>query len=64
MIKKHELRKVKHKKNRTLVWHQKELEMEVSLSISFDTSVMCRVSVQGVESLWGVCRFIPADWGS
>ena len=23
-----------------------------------------RVSVQGVESLWGDCRFIPADWRS
>ena len=23
-----------------------------------------RVSVQGVESLWGDCRFILADWGS
>ena len=23
-----------------------------------------RVSVQGVEPLWGDCRFIPADWGS
>ena len=23
-----------------------------------------RVIVQGVESLWGDCRFIPADWGS
>ena len=23
-----------------------------------------RVSVQGIESLWGDCRFIPADWGS
>ena len=22
------------------------------------------ISVQGVESLWGDCRFIPADWGS
>ena len=22
------------------------------------------VSVQGVESLWGDCMFIPADWGS
>ena len=22
-----------------------------------------RVSVQGVESLWGNCRFIQADWG-
>ena len=26
--------------------------------------VLARVSVQGVESLWGDCRFIPADWGS
>ena len=23
-----------------------------------------RISVQGVESLWGDCRFIPADCGS
>ena len=23
-----------------------------------------RVSVQGDESLWGDCRFVPADWGS
>ena len=29
-----------------------------------DSSMYCRVSVQGVESLWGDCRFIPADWGS
>ena len=27
-------------------------------------SIELRVSVQGVESLWGDCRFIPADWGS
>ena len=27
-------------------------------------SELSRVSVQGVESLWGDCRFIPADWGS
>ena len=26
--------------------------------------VRYRVSVQGVESLWGDCRFIPADRGS
>ena len=25
---------------------------------------LIRVSVQGVESLWGDYRFIPADWGS
>ena len=23
-----------------------------------------RVSIQGVKSLWGDCRFIPVDWGS
>ena len=31
-----------------------------------DKLVICikgRVSIQGVESLWGDCRFIPADWG-
>ena len=27
-------------------------------------SLLARVSVQEVESLWGDCRFIPADWGS
>ena len=30
---------------------------------SFDWELL-RVSVQGVESLWGDCRFIPAVWGS
>ena len=29
-----------------------------------DTGPGIRVSVRGVESLWGDCRFIPADWGS
>ena len=28
------------------------------------TSRNTKVSIQGVESLWGDCRFIPADWGS
>ena len=32
--------------------------------INSQRSVLTRVSVQGVESLWGDCRFIPADWGS
>ena len=27
-----------------------------------DSSGKARVSVQGVELLWGDCRFIPADW--
>ena len=30
--------------------------------IDYET-VPSRVSVQGVESLWGDCRFIQADWG-
>ena len=30
---------------------------------SADVSISYRVSVQGVESLWGDCRFIPVDWG-
>ena len=25
---------------------------------------LSRVSIQGVKSLWGDCRFIPVDWGS
>ena len=24
----------------------------------------CKVSLLGVDSLWGDCTFIPADWGS
>ena len=31
---------------------------------SFHLTLWARVSVQGVESLWSDCRFIPADWGS
>ena len=32
--------------------------------ISTDVSVYAKVSLLGVDSLWGDCRFIPADWGS
>ena len=38
--------------------------------VTFETEIfsffwfIARVSVQGVESLWGDCRFIPADGGS
>ena len=28
----------------------------------YQSMVSDRVSVQGGESLWGDCRFIPADW--
>ena len=35
--------------------------MKTKLNLFLKTGL--RVSVQGVESLWGDCRFIPADWG-
>ena len=41
-----------------LIWNDKKDE------IQFKKCLRSRVSVQGVESLWGDCRFIPADWGS
>ena len=37
--------------------------LDYSFAITI-TGPCARVSVQGVESLWGDCRFIPADWGS
>ena len=36
----------------------------LQVKLFLNCRVLCRVSVQGVESLWGDCRFIPADWGS
>ena len=36
----------------------------ISLVEGIISSIRFRVSVQGVESLWDDCRFIPADWGS
>ena len=30
----------------------------------FLTSLLTKVSLLGVDSLWGDCMFIPADWGS
>ena len=35
-----------------------------SLDKTLNSIINTRVSVQGVESLWDDCRFIPADWGS
>ena len=29
-----------------------------------DPTIQGKVSLLGVESLWGVCTFIPVDWGS
>ena len=45
--------------------HKKRLHAQASLNI-FDreNSPGPRASVQGVESLWGDCRFIKADWAS
>ena len=39
----------------TSVWGQVQV---------YKGAVNTRVSVQGVESLWGDCRFFPAGWGS
>ena len=47
-----------------------EKERSLSLLLFFSShnfssiTARDRVSVKGVESLWGDCRFIPADWGS
>ena len=40
-----------------------EITPDLLETIQFLTYIP-RISVQGVESLWGDCRFIPADWGS
>ena len=46
--------------NTVLTPHTKQVKYCGKINFSLET----RVSVQGVESLWGDCRFIPADWGS
>ena len=43
---------------------KKKVLKEHSSSEDSSSSDEGRVSVQGVESLWRDCRFIPADWGS
>jgi hypothetical protein len=40
------------------------LDLQIAFAVQSRLKVDVRVSVQGVESLWGDCRFIPADWGS
>ena len=38
---------------------------DLFLRISFGNSTTSlKVSLLGVDSLWGYCTFIPADWGS
>ena len=44
--------------------HLKVKDLLICGQLSKRIRAISRVSVQGVESLWGVCRFIPADWGS
>ena len=41
-----------------------EFSCSNNFKIYFLNIVKSRVSVQGVESLWGDCSFIPVDWGS
>ena len=45
-------------------FYTEKLFIHLCLALFYDKSVMPRVSVQGVESLWGDCSFIPVDWGS
>ena len=40
------------------------LEMDICQYSLRRFIIVVRVGVQGVESLKGDCRFIPADWGS
>ena len=62
---------LKNLKNLKLIHSYCEAENEwnftkVIASVT-EKAILClkgRVSVQGVESLWGDCRFIPADWRS
>ena len=50
---------------KSLEEYDKERESSTSFSDEKGAEAgKTRVSVQGVESLWGDCRFIPADWGS
>ena len=46
-----------------MVGHDRVYLVEI-VNFMFILIISIRVSVQGVESLWGDCRFIPADWGS
>ena len=48
------------KKSNKLMWFEPN-RREISVYTIF--RLWLRVSVQGVESRWGDCRFIPADWG-
>ena len=60
------------KKQQTADWRNKVCIISCSSAVvdnlhnlrSPRIRVSVRVSFQGVESLWGDCRFIPADWGS
>ena len=59
-------------KRRPLNW-QVQIRLKIIVSTYYEIDfkvdwvhleIACyRVSVQGVESLWGDCRFIPADTG-
>ena len=52
----------------TFFWSRKNLiavcKNKLDQKIKNKVSILSRVSVQGVESIWSNCRFIPADWGS
>ena len=58
--------KVKKKKQRSLCFGDATTWVQLKMHTldTLATNTPSRVSVQGVESLWGDYRFIPADWGS
>ena len=42
----------------------KNIKMLDVLIKNWKLRVWCKVSLLGVDSLWGECTFIPVDWGS
>ena len=53
-----------------LMKKSQNLELRIRETNSLLSSILCcpclspKVSLLGVDSLWGDCTFIPADWGS
>ena len=49
------------------IWRRSEFCMyhiPQSMSMCYNLRAETKVSLLGVDSLWGDCTFIPADWGS
>ena len=44
--------------------HCQSLSVEIHSRFEFQATHSTKVSLLGVDSLWGDCTFIPGDWGS